>query len=214
MTATPSPNVLGLDLSLSQSGAAQVHQSGLVQTWRFATDPLPAGATLEAEAARLVDITAWAVGRGTVGTVLAILEAPSLGSTTGKQHERAALWWMVVRALSRLAVPVGCVAPSSLKHKIAGSGKADKAAMGRAVHALYPKHGLDRVSDDEWDAVGLATVGVIKLAQHLGPEGGWSGPWLDSRALNVDTGCRWPDLGPGWVKPKPAPLAPLFAVPS
>lgn len=209
-----SPNVLGLDLSLSQSGAAQVHQSGLVQTWRHPTDPLPTGATLEAEAARLVEITAWAVGRGTTATVLAVLEAPSLGSTTGKQHERAALWWMVVRALSRLGVPVASVAPSSLKQKIAGHGHADKAAMGRAVRALYPSHGLDRVSNDEIDAVALATVGVIKLAQHLGPEGGWSGPWLEARALNVESGCRWPDLGPGWVKPAPAPLRPVFAVPS
>lgn len=200
-----SPNVLGLDLSLSQSGAARIHADGWVETWRHPTDPLPADAPIAAVAARIHAVARWAVGRGTTATVLAVIEAPSHGSTFGQPHERAGIWWAVARGLDRAGVPIGSVAPKTLKHRITGSGGASKAEVRRAVAALYPQHGLARISSDEADAVALATLGVARLAAHHGPDGPWTGPWLGQHALSLTTGCRWPDLGPPATPPAPPP---------
>lgn len=205
-----SPNVLGLDLSLSQSGAARIHADGWLQTWRHPTAPLPAGAPIADVAARLHGIARWAVSCGTASTALAVLEAPSYASEHGQHDERSGLWWMVARALDRAGVPVASIAPVTLKHRITGSGRADKDRVRDAVAALYPHRGLKRVSHDEADAVALATLGVARLALHHGPDGPWSGPWLGGHEHALTAGCRWPDLGPPATPPAPPP-APVAA---
>lgn len=210
-----SPHVLGLDLGLARAGAAQLHQDQRIYTWPYASDPPPADGEPAVTARRIRDVVAWAVGRATTSTQLAVVEAMPYGiGAHGSRDERAAIIWAVAGHLDRLGVPVALINPISLKTKIAGTSKADKTDMQRALVALYPNRGLARATYDEIDAAALATLGVIKLAAHHGPDSGWTGPWLDARALNIDTGCRWPDLGPGWVKPKPAPLTPLFSVPT
>lgn len=210
-----SPHVLGLDLGLARAGAAQIHQDQRIITWPYGSDPPEATAEPAVTARRIRDVVAWAIGRATTATALAVIEAmPYSIGAHGSRDERAAIIWAVAGQLDRLGVPVALINPVSLKAKIAGSGNADKTDMRRALVALYPSRGLARASYDEVDAAALATLGVIKLAAHHGPAGPWKGPWLDARALNIDTGCRWPNLGPGWIKPQPAPLLPQFAVPS
>ncbi len=210
-----SAHCLGLDLGLLHAGAAQLHQDGQIHTQRFTGDPLKADATIPERTARIRAVTRWAIARATVATALAVVEELPRGiGAHGGRDERAAVVWAVLGQLVRHDVPVALVNPSSLKAKIVGNGRADKDDMRAAVAKLYPGHGLARASYDECDAAALATLGVMKLAQHHGADGPWRGPWLSARALNVDTGCQWPDLGPGWVKPTPAPLRPVFAVPS
>lgn len=209
-----SPHVLGLDLGLAHAGAAQLYQDGRLYTTRYTSESLPADAPVKAVSARIREVTGWAIRRATTTTALAVIEELPRGTKMGQHDERAAVVWAVIGQLVRHDVPVALVNPTSLKAKIAGSGRADKDRMRQAVAALYPGHGIARASYDEADAAALATLGVIKLAQHLGPDGGWSGPWLSARSISLDSGCRWPDLGPGWVKPAPPVLLPQFAVPS
>lgn len=210
-----SPHVLGLDLGTVRAGAAQLHQDGRIFTWRHDGESLPADAPIADTCHRIRAVTGWAIARATTGTVLAVIEElPRSIGAHGGRDERAAVVWAVAGQLVRHGIPVAFVNPTSLKAKIAGSGRASKSRMRDAVAALYPGQGLARASWDEADAAALATLGVIKLAAHLGPAGGWTGPWLDARALNVDTGCRWPDLGPAAVREPLSPIASPFGTPA
>lgn len=204
-------NVLGLDLGTCNAGAAQLHQDGRIYTQRLDGWSLPDDAPLTDTVARIRAVTAWAVARATTATVLAVIEELPRGiGAHGGRDERAAVVYAVAGQLVRHGIPVALINPSSLKQKITGNGHASKAEMGRAVARLHPGQGLHLASKDEWDAAALATLGVIRLAAHHGKAGPWSGPWLDARALNLETGCRWPDLGPGAVRaPLPAVTAPF-----
>lgn len=171
-------HVLGLDLSLAATGAAKIGQDGTVRTWLKTTDPTD---TDHDTAARIQGIARWCMTLLTVETALVVLEAPSFGSDHGQAHERAGLWWTVRRGLAirELApgkpLPVGRIAPATLKARVAGHGRASKDDMRRAVAKLYPGQGLARVTHDEADAVALAVLGVIRLR--------WDGhPWIGAHA--------------------------------
>lgn len=212
-----SVHCLGLDLGLANAGAAQLHADGRVYTTRYATEPLPTDAPVADVAARIRAVKRWAISRATAATALAVVEELPRGTQMGQHDERAAIVWGVIEQLVRHQVPVALINPTTLKHRIAGNGRADKDRIRRAVAALWPGHGLARVSYDEADAVALATLGVIKLAAHHGPTGPWSGPWLEARSINLDDGCRWPDLGEPATPPAPPPApvtAPAFQEPS
>lgn len=192
-------HVLGLDLALAHAGAARIHQDGRVQTWQLDTDPLPKTATLDQTSDRMTKIVRWALSKATRSTALAVIEQVPRGADTGYAMERAAVFWDVVHALRSHGIPVGAVNPRTLKARVAGSAKASKADLRRAVAALYPKSHLSRITYDEADATALGVLGVIKLAQHHGPAGGWNGPWLSARSINIDSGCHWPVLGPPYA---------------
>lgn len=205
-----SANVLGIDSSLTASGAARLHIDGWLETWEHQTDPLPADATLADVERRITGIARWILSRGTTATALAVIEAPSYGSDHGQPHERAGLWWATVRGLIRNGVPVASVAPRSLKAKIGGPN-ADKRTVRTALAQLYPGHGIHRISLDRSDALAAATLGVMKLAAAR-PADGWRGPWLNAQALNLDTGCRWPvELHPTPRDPLPTVASPFGA---
>lgn len=198
-------NVLGLDLGLAHVGAAQLHQNGRVYTWRLDTQPLPDNAPIADVTNRIHTVTRWAISRGTTSTTLAVLEAPSYASQHGQPHERGGVWWATARGLIRAGVPVASVAPRSLKAKIGGPN-ATKEIVRDALARMYPGNGIHRISLDESDALGLAVLGVAKLAICTD---GWTGPWLEARALNLDTGCRWPTE----LTPAPRPQPPAVANP-
>lgn len=186
---------LGLDLALAHAGAARIHQDGRVQTWRLDTDPLPRDATLDQTSDRMTRVVHWALSRASLSTALAVIEQVPRGADTGMAFERAAIFWDVVHALRSHSIPVGSVNPRSLKARVVGSAKASKQDVARTAASLWPGNpGLARVSGDEADATALATLGIVKLAAAGMP--GWSGPWLDARALAIDTGAQWPDLAP------------------
>jgi len=187
-------NVLGLDLGLAHAGAARIDIDGTIAgTWRLDTDPLAAGAPIGEVARRIRGVARWAVGRGTTDTVLVVVEGPAHAAVYGQPHERAGVWWRTVDALCRAEIPVGVLPPASLKKYLTGNGRADKAAMRRAVAACYPGRGLQLVSDDEADAAALAMCGADWL--------GWPGPYLQGRR------------GGGWLRaanwPDPATVCPI-----
>ena len=207
-----SAHVLGLDLGLAHLGAAQLHDDGRIYTQHLetATPPCAEGhpkcadhrSTIVDVEARITAAARWAVERATVHTALAVIEGPAFAAKFGQPHERAGVWWAVVRALIRHEIPVAVLSPSTLKGYLAGNGNASKAEVQAAVAAAWPKQFLDRVTSHEAEAAGLATAG----ADHLG----WSGPWLAGRR---GTGwlkkAWWPDVAsPAEVSVDPARLRP------
>lgn len=179
-------DVLGLDLALSATGAARITDTGDVATWVHTTRPLPAGAALLDVDARLTGIADWVATLPTPGTVLAVVEGPSHGSQHGQPHERAALWWLVVRGLHRRGIPVAVCPPATAKKYLTGSGSAGKGRVQAAVADAWPGQGLDGVTSHEADAVAVATAGADWL--------GWPGPPLDGRRGSaVLSAVRWPE---------------------
>lgn len=186
------PSVLGGDLSLTSTGAAQITDTGHVTTWVRTTDSLPCHLghkpcpekhhkDLVEVHDRIRSIFLWFTGLVTVNTKLVVLEGPLPGAATlGQPDERAALRWLIIDRLIRAEVPVAVLNPTTVKGYIAGNGHAVKADVKRAVAACWPGFGLAHITDDEADAVALATAGCDWI--------GWPGPWLDGRR------------GAGWLK--------------
>lgn len=174
--------VLGLDLSLANTGAASLTDRGTIATWLLKTDPATGVVDVDA---RLSRIARWVMTRVTTGTVLAVIEGPSFRSENGLQHERAGLHWRVIRGLVAREIPIAICAPPTLKKAITGSGRASKQDLQAAVAALYPGQGLARVSEHEADAVGLAVVGAQNWCR-------WDGPWLGLSPTAL-AAVQWPE---------------------
>lgn len=115
---------------------------------------------------------------------LVVIEGLVPGARGGSPYDRAAGWWWVVGGCIRREVPAAEIAPTSLKLAIAGSGKADKAAMAVALMRLWPD--VDVTSSDVSDAAGLAHLGAVYL--------GWPVTTLERhRQVKV----QWPLFGRG-----------------
>jgi crossover junction endodeoxyribonuclease RuvC len=146
--------IAGLDLSLTGTGVAIYSEGGietsLIKTTGKKTD------TLRDTALRLAKIE-----QGVYQLVgdcdLAVIEAPSFGSTGGAAHERAGLWWGVVDMLFSLGINVAKVAPTTLKAYVTGDGKADKDEVLAAVIRKYPQANV--ANNNVADAVGLMAMG-------------------------------------------------------
>lgn len=190
-------DVLGIDPGLAKGAVARIHDTGHVQTWRWTSDPIPKNAAGHAPLDRVLDrvwaVRAWALGFATTGTQLAILEWKAHGvQHAAGEDERATIRLLIARALFRAGVPVAICRPGTMERLLTGHGRPGKDRVRDVVAQIHPGHGLAGRSYDETDAAGLATLGQIKLAALRVP--GWSGPWLDARALAIDHGVQWPDL--------------------
>jgi crossover junction endodeoxyribonuclease RuvC len=92
------------------------------------------------------------------GADLVLLEAPSFGSKGSATRDLAGLWWLMVAELLEQPAPLGVVAPSVLKKWVTGSGAADKFRVGQHIAKRWPD--LELRSDDQADALGLASIGL------------------------------------------------------
>lgn len=180
--------VVGLDLSLTSTGYAFV-LDGKVDGGGTIKSKGKKGDTVRSKALRLMQITNSALAR-VVGADadLVVIEAPSFGSTTGQQHERGGLWWMVATELSARGFPIATVAPTTRAKYGTGNGRASKDEVLAAVIGRYRDLPGDWAitGNDVADAVLLAAMGSRHLGVPVEADG------LPQRNLEAMGGATWP----------------------
>jgi crossover junction endodeoxyribonuclease RuvC len=161
--------IIGIDTSLTSTGLAVVGDR-LCTTMRVESAP-PKRAKgdktpipIEQRRRRIRDIVdrihAWAPCEL---TTLAVIEGPSYSSTGTSTWDRAWLWGAVIDRLLADDIPVALAPPAVRAKWATGSGVAGKSPVAVHLSRMWPD--VDPgISDDEWDALALASMG----AQHLG----------------------------------------------
>jgi crossover junction endodeoxyribonuclease RuvC len=167
-----SARVIGLDLSLTSTGVAEIttddHGVTDHRTWTIESNGR-AHPTWEQRAARLDrlvdrivgDVLDLDDGLQTAGVDVALIEGHVTGAP-GDPHDRSGLWWLVYRELRAYGVPIGVFAPSTRMKYATGNGRASKLQVVSAMSRRWP---LDMIAnDDEWDAL----VGAELAAHRVG----------------------------------------------
>lgn len=156
--------VVGLDLSLTSTGAARIytfeHEPPAVLCDRVISTGKKT-ATLDDRWERLRALKL-DIADLTKAADLVVVEGPSYGSQTGSQHDRSGLWWLVMDQLHRNGIDVAEVPPSTRMRYATGKGQAGKDVVLSAVVRRYPDVIVQ--TNDEADALILAAMG----ARHLG----------------------------------------------
>lgn len=160
-------HVVGLDLSLTSTGIAAAHVGAATTVLDVRTVKSTGKATdnwqqRHQRLHRLVDdIDHWIPRRS-----LIMLEAPAYSRTTGSQHDRSGLWWMVYSAVAAwgmtVVVPIG---PTVRAKYATGKGNASKDAVLAAAVRRYPD--IDITGNDIADAVILMAIGCRLLGKPI-----------------------------------------------
>lgn len=173
--------VAGIDLSLTSTGVALVSTEEALRpaTLRVRTKPAD-GSTLQRMRVVVAETFA-AVQQARY----VVIEGLSFGSHGSATRDLAGLWWLMVDVLASaereaLGRGLGIVAPDTMKLWVTGHGRASKAEV--RDHITRRWHLQDRISHDEADALGLASMG---LHYHGGL------PW--SPTLAQERAVRTPD---------------------
>lgn len=151
-----SPRIVGLDLSLTQTGVARIEGE-----W-MATGVLKPTSMGH----QRIEFLRSQIGMTCLHADLVVVEGPSFGSPSQRQrghHERAGLWWIVTQMLWDSGRPFAVVTPGQLKKYATGKGTASKPEVLIAVVKRLPA-GASISTTDEADAFVLAAMG----ADHLG----------------------------------------------
>lgn len=113
---------------------------------------------------------------------LVVIEGPSFASKGAATRDLAGLWWLMFDRLTASGHQVAIVPPSALKLWATGKGNADKFLVGQAIGKRWPE--LDLESDDQADALGLASMGLHVLGRLP-----WVATEYQGRALSK---VEWP----------------------
>jgi len=181
-------SVLGVDLSLTSTGLAQVtifNESG----------GYPGGPGLYLKQVQprkykgldRLRFLRDSVVESSLSVNVMVIEGPSYGSQSSQSghHERAGLWWMVVEAVDSQSIPWVQIAPTALKKFATGKGNANKDTVLAAVIHRYG--GLVEVTgNDVADALVLAAMACHHYQVPLLPV-----PKINSDALAKP---EWPRL--------------------
>lgn len=166
--------VVGWDLSLTGTGVARITTTpGYFSGFGEVSDTEPRvdlnriastgkkGATLTQRTDRLMHLRNAILSATLRGGApdLVIVEGPAFASQVGQMWDRAALWHLCIMAAYQQGIPVAECAPAKLKKFITGKGNADKTAVTSAITRMWPAVTIG--SDDEADALGLASIGAI-----------------------------------------------------
>lgn len=171
--------ILGLDLSLTSTGVAKIDAAA--RTYYTEVIKPPAKATGVDRIDGIVRMTKYASDHAFYVAV----EGPSYGSMAGQkgQHERAGLWWCVVRELHLFGIKPAIIPPSSLKMYATGVGNAGKDAVLLATARRFPAF---IGGNDEADALWLAAMAADHLGMPL-----VTMPAAHRKALD---GVTWPEV--------------------
>lgn len=173
--------ITGLDLSLTSTGIAVANGGDVALTRVQPDDNL-------SDHARIDHIRAHVWGLTRPDDVdLVVVEGPSYGSVTGKQHERAGLWWICTRVLWRAGTPYVVVTPSALKKYATGAGSGKNSGKDKVLAAVIKRYPMADVDgNDVADAVVLAAMAADHYGCPLAPV-----PAAHRAALRA---VNWPDL--------------------
>lgn len=183
--------VVGLDLSLTSTGVATVEQgrvtvdrinSSAPPTPRHPRTGKPLPPTLRQRSERIARIAS-AVLLRCEHAHLVVIEQPAFSKTTGSQHDRSGLWWLIVDQLMLHEHRVVEVTAGGVKVYATGKGNGGKDEVLAAVVRRYPD--VEVSGNDEADALVLAAMGARWLGAPIEP----SLPQANVRAMD---GVRWP----------------------
>lgn len=119
------------------------------------------------------------------GSDLVVVEGPSYSSDSGKAHDRAGLWWLIVARLTGAGLQVVEVPPSSLKMYALGKGGGAGAGKDDVLSATIRRHPTVEFSgNDEADSLVLASMGARFVGQPIDGD-------LPQRYLRAMDGVRW-----------------------
>ncbi len=160
-------HVVGLDLSLTSTGVART-LVGTTETVVEVRTVKSSGTKTDSWEQRhrrlygLVGDIAHTVPR----RALVMLEAPAYSRTTGSQHDRSGLWWMVYSELTiAYGLTVMPIGPTVRAKYATGKGNASKDTVLAAAVRRYPD--IDITGNDTADAVILMAIGCRLLGTPI-----------------------------------------------
>jgi hypothetical protein len=182
--------VVGLDLSLTASGAAMAGEGLTARVSVLAPPKKLGGGHGRLSLLRELCQAWWQAAD------LVLVEGPAYGSMSGAgHHESAGLWWMVTYDLWAAGVPVAVVPPSCLKKYAVGVGGGPKASKDKILVAAvrrFPEVDVD--DNNAADALWLAAMGSDHLGQPLCRMPAEHREVLTAVTKNGPA-IRWPELG-------------------
>lgn len=142
--------VSGCDPSLTSTGIAVVTATGSPDHRTFLTTGVvksdvkqtPGEHPAVYETNRVAQIVEQ-VCRSVCGSELVLVESPALASRTGKPAERGHLYFSLLAAFTVRGIVFDTVAPTSLKKRVTGSGRAGKDEVLAAVRQAWGAHGWE-----------------------------------------------------------------------
>ncbi|MBH5146313.1 crossover junction endodeoxyribonuclease RuvC [Rhodococcus erythropolis] len=150
--------IIGWDLSLTGTGISRIQPNGTANTWRVASTGRK-GATLAQRNQRLIKIRNEVMAH-TREADLIVVEGPAYGMRSqAGTHDRSGLWWLLVAAAMHQKIPIVECPPTTRAKAMTDRGNADKSSVVAAVARMWPT--VEFKSDDEADALALATIGAI-----------------------------------------------------
>ncbi|WP_432482549.1 crossover junction endodeoxyribonuclease RuvC [Kineococcus esterisolvens] len=184
--------VLGLDLSLTSTGLAEVSGGEVTGNWRIRSQGRRE-ATLEERDERISSVVQQV--HEIVNDVdhdLFVVENPSYGSQVGSQHDRSGLWWLVVDMLLAFG-RVATVPPNTRALYAAGRGNAGKEEVFNAAVSNIPGEEVVEIARLGWrqgndlaDALVLAAMGARRLGEPV------LGERTHARTDEALEGAAWP----------------------
>lgn len=176
--------VVGLDLSLTGAGVATV-QDGQATVREYGSASTTAD--LRARGLRIRGLASPII-RDCLGADLVLVEDLFMGPGTGKQLDRAGLWWVIVASLTSRGIPTVEVTNNHLKMYALGKGGGkgtDKDHVLAAVVRRYPQ--VEVTSNNTADALVLACAGARYLGEPVEPD-------LPATHVKALAAIKWPQL--------------------
>jgi Holliday junction resolvasome RuvABC endonuclease subunit len=157
--------VVGLDLSMTSTGVAII-ESGRRMPELCKVRSHSAGEGYPQDAVRFHQLRADLMAVIPKDADLVVMEGPAFGAKGNRIVQMFWLWGKIYDCLFLARkMPVVVVPPSTVKKFSTDKGNADKIAVALAVSRMWP--GLNLTSDDEADALALASMGAVHLRMPL-----------------------------------------------